>query len=108
MDMESKMFDVLTEEEEKLPVTFRDLKILLEVFFTSWIEAKTDEDERREKVIDEIIKTLEDISYKRIRDVKFFINVLSSLGFGTQDQLVEYYNKYCAEFDRLNKGDEKK
>ena len=94
-----------TEEEAKTLVTFGDLNILMDAFFTKWIEAKSDEDERKNLLFEEIVKTLEDLSYKRIRDVKFFINVLSSLGYGSQAQLEEYYTKYCAEFDRLNKKD---
>lgn len=100
------MFKVnFTEEEAKTLVTFGDLNILMDAFFTKWIEDKSGEDERRNLLFEEIIKALEDLSYKRVRDVKFFINVLSSIGYGPQDRLEEYYTKYCAEFDRLNKKD---
>lgn len=54
-------------------------------------------------VTDSITQRLKDVEYERIRDLHFFINLFSSLGYGPMDHLYEYYEKYCVEYDKLNK-----
>lgn len=101
-------FPILTEEESSRPVTWGEVKILLEAMFKTIAEHKEREDnsicDSVEGIVDVLVDKIKDIQYKQVRDEKFFIYMLSGLGCGSIKYLTEYYVTWCEEFDKLNKG----
>ncbi len=92
-------------------ITFEDLKIILEQFSETLMKGEEKLEDARLHAF-EMIKNLfsqkiEELNYHRLRDLHFIMNVLSSVGYGPMDRLEEYYNTYCAEFDKLNKQETK-
>ena len=101
------MQNILTPEEASTPVTFRDLGIFAEEILPQLAEAVIKSDEATfngvSKLIDILVDKINEIEYKRIRDVWFFTELLSQTSNLSRESLREHYAKYCDEFDRLNK-----
>ena len=101
------MQDIFTPEEAATPVTFRDLGIFAEEILPQLAEAIIKSDEATFNGVTNLINILSDrineIEYKRIRDVYFFTELLSQVLNCSRESLRENYTKYCDEFDRLNK-----
>ena len=101
------MQNILTQEEASTPVTFRDLGIFAEEILPQLAEAIIQSDEATfngvSKLIDILVDKINEIEYKRIRDVWFFTEFLSQTLNFSRESLYENYTKYCDEFDRLNK-----
>lgn len=97
-----------TEAQAKTPVTYGDFAIFLNEIFKMISEVKEDEHKSIELIVqsitDVLTKRMNEIEYNQIRDRKFFIRNLCSDGYFTVTELTSYYNNWCAEFDKLNKG----
>jgi hypothetical protein len=100
-------FPILTEEESSRPVTWGEVKILLETMFKTIAEHKEREGDAIcnsvEGILDTIVDQLKDIKYQQFKDTKFFICLLHDLGYGSIEYLTKYYITWCEEFDKLNK-----
>ena len=101
------MQNIFTQEEASTPVTFRDLGIFAEEIFPQLAEAIIKSDEATfngvSKLIDILVDKINEIEYKRIRDVSFINANLAYLQKCSQDDIRKTYDAYCDEFDRLNK-----
>ena len=101
------MQNIFTQEEASTPVTFRDLGIFAEEILPQLAEAVIKSDEATfngvSKLIDILVDKINEIEYKRIRDVWFFTELLSQTSNLSRESLRENYKKYCDEFDKLNK-----
>lgn len=96
-----------TEEQAKTPVTYGDLAVFLNEMFKFIEKEQKAEHETIEHVLQSLtnvfVERMNKIQYNQIRDTKFFIALLSDLGYGSNEYITQYYNSWCAEFDKLNK-----
>lgn len=96
--------------DEKYYVTYIDLKNILDQFTETMLKGEEKLEEARMSALvqlrDLFIQEFHNLEYRRIRDLKFFMNMMSSLGFGSIEHLEKYYDTYCAEFDKLNKQED--
>ena len=102
--------NVLSDEEAKIPVTYGDLAIFLEATLEPLIAAENQTSKIQcdtiVNLIDAVAESAAKIEYKRLRDVYYFINLISELNHIPKDVLLKNYHQYCDEFDSLNKHDE--
>ena len=103
------MNNLFTEEEASRPVTYGELAIILEQVYKSIIEGKEDISvatmESVTKIMDTLIDKLKELEYKRVRDVRYFVNLLSIVNHLDKDSMFENYKNWCAEYDKLNKSE---
>lgn len=103
MDIES----LFTPEEENLPITYGELfKVLTALTDVLSSGHQTDQEEAIDgifSVIDNAISVIEDAEYKRMRDVRFFLGLISQIHCYDKDILRKEYERWCDAFDKLNK-----
>lgn len=108
--MENELFNILTEEEKNMPVTWASLAVLMSEFLKGINEAdKTIMDHSSEAfdiLSDHVGEYIMELRYQRIRDVKFFIQVISQLCHVSNSKLTETYYKWCTEYDEMNRSKE--
>lgn len=86
-------------------VTYGDLMKIFECL-TSMLETSSDSQHKSlTTVVDLISDSIKNSEYKRIRDVKFFLNMLSNQTFKSINYWQGVYIDWCKEYDKLNKGD---
>ena len=90
-------------------VTHNDLKQVLDDLVKKVFDGMEQMDDARLSALtifrDVVIRELENLEYRRMRDVHFFMNIISSIGYGPIEHLEDYYKTYCEEFDKVNKPD---
>jgi hypothetical protein len=96
-----------TEEEAKTPVTFGDMKVLIEEIFKTIAVNKEIEDDMLAKLLDSVIdpmlEHIKEIEYNQTRDRMFLMRLFSDLSLAYPRNIEEYYAKWCERFDKLNK-----
>ena len=99
--------NILSKEDSKVTVTYGDLVTFIENVLKPLIEEEDKTDKLQWETIDSLVDAVTDstekIEYKRLRDVYYFIEVISQLNNVPKKILLDNYHKYCAEFDELNK-----
>lgn len=104
------MDNLFTEEEASRPVTYEELAVILEQMVQTLINGNTEAYKAWLKPIntttDNLIDAIKDINYKRVRDLKYFINLLSVVCHLDKNAVFDNYNKWCEEFDKLNKPEQ--
>jgi hypothetical protein len=82
---------------ELFPILKRVMQLIMDVS-----ENSTNHDSKTLDLLDEMLDELE---YRRKRDLRFFFTLLTVLGYGPFEKLAKYYADWCKEYDELNKGD---
>lgn len=102
--------EVLTEEELKQTVTFRDLCMFIESYTPQLAE---ETDKLIKNYVDgayDVVKILADqfydARYEQMRDRRFLMRILSSLHHLDHGALYEEYIRWCEEYDKLNKKEQ--
>ena len=89
-------------------VTFRDLIDFHTTTNKEIVKMASDMDEAMlnssKGIFNQIIGEIRDIKYEKIRDTSFVLSMLGNIGGTWNQEFVKtYYEKYCEEFDKLNK-----
>lgn len=96
------MDNIFTPEEAQMPVTYEALLQILQ----SLQPAVTSRDKALD-VFDEamtnLARSVEDLEYRRIRDMHFILSYLASQNLCNRDKLYNMYVDWCGEFDKMNK-----
>ena len=108
---DDEMNNILTPEEEKMPVTYGELlkifnSIIEELAKNSINYADTLQERTFEiinKLTDHLVEIRNDAEYKRIRDTNFILNLIISINRLDKDVILKNYHTWCEEFDNLNK-----
>ena len=95
----------LTPEEMNMPVTYGDLTKILQSMIDGMSSGQLGLNDEFLNICTRLADGIAEVNYKRTRDLRFFISLLSDLGYGTKEKLYSHYDKWCDEFDKLNKGD---
>lgn len=87
------------------PVTYGDLVKIFECL-NSMIETSGDAHYRNmECTINLIADSIKNAEYKRIRDVRYFIETICARDLLDRKRMYKHYVEWCDEYDKLNKGD---
>lgn len=105
------MENMFTPEEANTPVTYGELATILqmaanEIAKNSVNVVDTLQDDTFkviEKLTDSMVQIRDDADYKRQRDLRFMINLVSQIGHYDKDVIYANYKRWCEEFDKLNK-----
>ena len=101
------MDNIFTHEEAAAFVTYNDLAIVLEetlkMVSEEIIKADNITFDGLNSIINILADRINDIQYKRIRDMYFILNYLAYQNHCTTYDMRKTYENYCDEFDRLNK-----
>ena len=102
------MHNIMTPEEKSTPVTFGDLAIFSEAILAQLSDAMIKSDEAMfngvASLVDMLANRINEIEYKRARDMRFLLSYLGSLR--PSIDLYKTYEAYCEEFDKLNKKEQ--
>lgn len=105
------MKNILSPEEANKPVTYGDLAIILgETIKNLGQESIKYSDALQENTFkligtmtDHIVKIRDDADYKRQRDVRFLIGLISQFFNCDKEIIQKEYQRWCEEFDKLNR-----
>ena len=98
-DLNNNLF---TPEEAQMPVTY---EALLQIF-QSLQPAVTSRDKALDafdEAIINLVRSVEDLEYRRIRDMHFVLSYLASQSLCNKDKLYNMYIDWCGDFDKMNK-----
>lgn len=94
------MDNLFTPEEAQMPVTY---EALLQIFQSLQLTVGS-----RDKALDvfdeaitSLIRSVEDLEYRRIRDMHFILSYLASRDLCNRDKLYNMYVDWCEEFDKM-------
>ena len=99
------MNNILTLEESAQFVTYGDLVKLMEELGKAMQMLEEHYGEDLTKGLETIFDTMADIEYKRVRDVRFCMQLVADFGYISFDRLLKRYSSWCEEYDALNKGE---
>lgn len=105
------MDNIFTPEEAQQPVTYGELIVILESVVDNISKNAIDYSNTLQKQIFQVINTLtdslvkirDDAEYKRQRDVHFMIDLLAHFNHCDKEVIHKEYQRWCEEFDKLNK-----
>lgn len=101
------MQDIFTLEESSMPVTYGNLLVILQTLIKNISEETLKADEVTfngvSNLVDILADRINEIEYRRVRDMHFVLNYLAYLRHCTIDEMKKTYETYCEEFDKLNK-----
>jgi hypothetical protein len=101
------MDNIFTHEEAAAFVTYNDLTIVLEetlkMISEEIIKADNITFDGLNNLVNILADRINDIEYKRIRDMYFILGRLAYQSHCTTYDMRKTYENYCDEFDRLNK-----
>ena len=96
------MDNIFTPEEAQMPVTYEALLQILQS-----LEPAVSSRDKALDVFDEaiinLVHSVEDFEYRRIRDMHFILSYLASQNLCNRDKLYNMYVDWCGEFDKMNK-----
>jgi hypothetical protein len=105
------MDNILTKEEENQLVTYGVLSKLFvyliddiskqSINYANTLQEQTFELVR--KLTDSLVEIRDNADYKRQRDIRFMINLFAQLNKCDKDVIYREYQRWCAEFDKINK-----
>jgi polyhydroxyalkanoate synthesis regulator phasin len=105
------MDNILTPEEVIKPVTYGDLTLILgetiknlsqeSIKYSDILQENTFK--LVDQVTNHIVKIRDDADYKRQRDVRFMIGLISQFYHCDKEIIYKEYIRWCEEFDKLNK-----
>lgn len=105
------MENIFTPEEANKPVTYGDLLTILTsvnqdlcehaINYADGLQEQTFK--IIDKITDHIVAIRDDAEYDRQRDIRFMINLIAQIGGYDMNVLNSEYNRWCEEFDKLNK-----
>ena len=102
-----KMKNILTPEEENMPVTYKNLTVimdkLLETLKANDKNMQNDIVKTFDRIFDELIKIRNDAEYKRQRDFRYMIGTIAQIARVDKEDIYNNYKNWCEEFDKLNK-----
>lgn len=105
------MENIFTPEEANKSVTYGELAVIIQMVADEFAKASiSDVDNLQEntfkiidKLTDSLVQIRDDADYKRQRDLRFMINLISQMGHYDKDILYSEYQRWCEEFDKINK-----
>ena len=98
------MENMLTPEQANMPVTYGDLMAILTPLMEMEINGNTDIILKNAEILsDHMVQIRDDADYNRQRDIRFVINLIAQIGNYDKNVLNSEYNRWCEEFDKLNK-----
>ena len=56
-----------------------------------------------DEAITNLVRSVEDLEYRRIRDMHFILSYLASENLYNRDKFYDMYVDWCKEFDKMNK-----
>lgn len=95
-------FNIPQEMEHNI-VYYGDLLPILKRMMQLTMDVSENSSKHAQKILDVIDMVIDDIEYKRVRDMRFLFSLLSDLGYGPFDKLAQHYTDWCKEYDKLNK-----
>lgn len=106
--------NTLTPEEAATPVTYGELLTILMPVIEDIAKGTTkycdDSQDGAFKLIgklaDKLVKIRDDADYKRQRDLRFMIGLLSQINYLDKEVIYKEYVRWCKEFDELNRPQE--
>ena len=93
------MNNILTSEESAQVVTYGELAEILRETCKMIVDIENQQDKDAAETLEKIMSVLADMEYKRVRDVRFCMKLISDYGYLSYDKLLERYNKWCEEYD---------
>ena len=99
------MKNILTPEESAQFVTYGDLFKIMEELGKAMQNLEEHRDEDTIGAFGRVFDTIADMEYKRVRDVRFCMQLIADFGYISYDKLLKRYNSWCKEYDALNKGE---
>lgn len=113
------MENIFTPEEANKPVTYGELATILQAVMGELAKNSINDVDTLQdgtfkvikKLTDSIVQVRDDANYNRQRDFRFIVNLIAQIGHYDKDVIYAEYQRWCGEFDKLNKpqkGKEKK
>ena len=104
------MDNILTPEQAAQPVTQADLIAALNELVKLMSESDARYQEHTFRALDDVLnsvaRSIDALEYKRIRDMRFVISIISELNHIKREDLLTTYANWCDEFDQLNRGED--
>ena len=98
------MKNVFTPEQANMSVTYGELVKILTPLMEMVTQDNSDIALKNAEIMsDYMVKIRDEANYKRQRDFRFIINLISQIGRYDKDALYSEYERWCEEFDKLNK-----
>ena len=105
------MENIFMPEEANKLVTYGELAVIIQTIADELAKASiSDVDNLQEnmfkiidKLTDSLVEIRNDADYKRQRDLRFMISLIAQIERYDKDILYSEYQRWCEEFDKLNK-----
>lgn len=97
------MDNIFTPEEANKPVTYEALLQILQHLQPA-VSSRDRALDAFDEAITNIIHSVEDLEYRRIRDMHFILSYLATQQLCNRDKLYNMYVDWGEEFDKMNKS----
>ena len=97
-----KIENIFTPEEAQMPVTYEVLLQILQSLQPA-VSSRDKALDAFDEAIINLVHSVEDLEYRRIRDMHFVLSYLASQNLCNRDKLYNMYVDWCEEFDKMNK-----
>lgn len=93
----------LPQEMEHNVVYYGELFPILKQVMQLIMDVSENSTNHTSKTLDLLGEMLDELEYRRSRDLRFIFSLLSDLGYGPFEKLAQYYTDWRKEYDKLNK-----
>lgn len=100
------MDNIFTPEEENMPVTYGALLQILQSMVPA-VESRDKALDTFDEAIINLVHAVEDLEYRRIRDIHFILSYLAHERLCNRDKFYDGYVEWCKEYDKRNKPEHK-
>ena len=96
--------NILMPERDDSPITHSELETILTTIMEAISQVNSDTLLNFADILSNyVVRIRNEAEYNRLRDLRFMINLVSQMGNYDKNVLYTEYERWCDEFDRLNK-----